>query len=96
MSAATEFERWRTRSSPESDWGLAWFISNELCKRFYASHGIAPWVINHDGLGYYGISLNQRRCKASPKQVEPYGRLTIGGNVEKWVTAPRAIMGWRQ
>ena len=86
MSAATEFDRWRFQKNPKSDWGLSWFISNELCKRFYASHGIVPWVISHEGLGYYGITLNQLPCKSAPKKSEPYGRLKMCGDVENWVT----------
>jgi hypothetical protein len=73
---------WRRRY--RTGWGLAWYIASELCERFYSSHGIVPLVIAREGLGYYGIGLRQRACRAQGK-VE-LGRLTMSGNVENWET----------
>lgn len=41
-------------------------------------------MIAHEGLGYYGIGLRQRGCRAqSDVQL---GRLTMSGDVENWIT----------
>lgn len=86
MNAFSLFEHWRLVKSPDRSWGLDWFLANEICKRFYASHGIVPWVIDHEGLGYYGIMLNQLQCKVSEKSCRPFGRVTMAGDVENWRT----------
>jgi len=84
MSATLLFNHWRQIKNPNKSWGLAWFLANEFCKRYYSSHGIAPWVIDHGGLGYYGITLNNVTCSKNNIKHEPYGRMTIGGDVENW------------
>jgi hypothetical protein len=66
--------------------GLAWWLAAELCERFHASHGIVPHVIEHEGLGYYGIQLDLAACPVNPTESEPLGRLTAGGDVENWRT----------
>lgn len=84
MSVTEEFERWRKRKGPEDSWGLAWFLASQLCQRFYASHGIVPYVIVRSGLGYYGIALQRLPCKVSSEERSSIGRLTMGGNAEDW------------
>ena len=79
------FEAWRLITNPKNSRGLAWFLANEFCKRFYASHGIIPYIIAHGGLGYYGIQLQSVSCAVNTRIVK-YGRMTIGGNVENWRT----------
>lgn len=86
MELSSRFERWRELKSPKQSWGLAWHLAAEICKRFYGSHGLVPWVIAHDGLGYYGIEINQVRCPVNPDGPDSLGRLTIGGDVENWRT----------
>jgi hypothetical protein len=84
VTAAEEFSSWRVRNAEVNGWGLAWFLANEFCRRFYSSHGIRPTVINHDGLGYYGIGLEPVACKPNGGSVKTLGRLTISGDVENW------------
>jgi len=86
MNAASLFEHWRAIKDPKQSWGLAWFLASEFCRRFYASHGLVPWVITHEGLGYYGITINQLPCKVNGQSEEAVGRFTIGGDVENWRT----------
>ena len=86
MATDTVFEQWRTNLRESNEFGLAWFLANEFCKRFYRSHGIVPHVINHEGLGYYGLQLTELACEARPRAGEPLGRLTMYGNVENWLT----------
>ena len=86
MATETIFEQWRSNPSEGNEFGLAWFLANEFCKRFYRSHGIVPHVINREGLGYYGIQLAELACEARPRAGEPLGRLTMCGNVENWLT----------
>ena len=87
MDIQQVFEYWRAFQL--NDRGLTWFLANEFCKRYYASHGIAPYVIDHEGLGYYGIVLARVRCPINAGlQAElpggEYGRMTMAGNVENW------------
>jgi hypothetical protein len=84
LNATSLFEHWRHVKGPNQSWGLAWFLANEFCQRFYSSHGIAPHVIEHEGLGYYGIELNQIGCKIGRANEKALGRLTMGGDVENW------------
>ncbi len=86
MNTASLFEHWRTVKRPEQSWGLAWFLASEFCRRFYASHGLVPWVLTHEGLGYYGITINQLPCSVNPSSDEALGRFTMGGDVENWRT----------
>lgn len=86
MSTETIFEQWRLNPREGNEFGLAWFLANEFCKRFYRSHGIVPHVINREGLGYYGIQFTELACEARPRAGEPLGRLTMYGNVENWLT----------
>lgn len=86
MDITQLFEHWRRIKSPERSWGLAWFLSFEFCRRFYSSHGLVPWVIDHEGLGYYGITINQLPCPANKNSNEILGRFTIDGDVENWRT----------
>ena len=87
MSIVDAFKRWRADHTAGQSWGLAWFLANEICQRFYASHGIVPWVISHEGLGYYGIGLHELSCRVHGNQSynqSALGRLTMAGNVENW------------
>ena len=84
MSASELFSYWRSIKRPKQSWGLAWFLANEFCRRYYVSHGIVPWVIEHEGLGYYGIQLDHVRCKMNKNYNGPYGRMSMGGDVENW------------
>ena len=67
MSIDTVFESWR--QNKEGDWGLAWFLAYQFCQRYYVSHDIVPNVIDHDGLGYYGIRLDPLPCKVNGSEV---------------------------
>lgn len=84
MDAPSLFEHWRHIKNPQHSWWLAWFLSNAICKRFYSSHGIVPWVIDHEGLGYYGITINHLPCPIHSKKPEVIGRFTCNGNAENW------------
>lgn len=75
------FAQWR-RDGAEG-WGLAWYLATQFCRRFYASHGIVPTVIAHDGLGYYGIKLSTLPCGFHASS-EDLGRLTMEGDIEDW------------
>ena len=79
MSLLTEYNRNRP------GWGLAWYLAAELAQRFYISHSIAPTTIFHDGLGFYGIALDQLPCRQQRERLR-LGRLTIHGDVENWST----------
>lgn len=88
-SLSHAFEKWRLNNSPKRSNGLAWFLANEICKRFYSSHGIVPWVICREELGYYGIGLHKLPCRVhgmDSRYPEAFGRLTAMGNVENWRT----------
>jgi hypothetical protein len=67
-------------------WGLAWCLAAEFCERFYASHGIVPHVIYHEGLGYYGIALETVPCAVHGHERQRLGRFTAMGDVENWLT----------
>lgn len=84
MNVHSLFEQWRENQA--TNWGLAWYLSNECCKRFYGSHGIAPRVLDHEGLGYYGIMLERVPCSVNGPEQERLGRFTIAGDVENWRT----------
>lgn len=84
MNLTARFECWRINKGPRNSWGLSWFLASEICKRFYASHGIVPWVVAHEGLGYYGITINQLPCAVNLHITEPFGRFTMFGDVENW------------
>jgi hypothetical protein len=86
MSAVSQFDQWRNSKRANQSWGLAWALANEFCRRFYASHGIVPWVIEHEGLGYYGIQLDMLPCAVNGNNQEALGRLTQSGNAENWRT----------
>lgn len=86
MHVSYLFESWRKVKSPRKSWGLAWYLAYEFCNRFYASHGIAPHVIQKEGLGYYGIQLNHVHCSVNGVVNESLGRMTIAGDVENWCT----------
>ena len=83
MSVSELFSHWRKIKHPKQSWGLAWFLAYEFCKRYYSSHGIAPFINEHEGLGYYGILIESIPCKIN-NTVKTYGRLTASGNVENW------------
>lgn len=65
-------------------WGLAWYLATAIGERFYCSHGIAPSVLVHEGLGHYGMGIGY--CGCLVKKQESLGRFTMGGNVENWRT----------
>jgi hypothetical protein len=79
---ADTYNYWRRRYS--NGWGLAWYLAAEFSERFYSSHGIRAEVIEHEGLGYYGIALHQLSCRVihEPKTLV---RFTAEGNVENWM-----------
>ncbi len=83
-SLEAEFAGWLADRPDCDGWGLAWYLAAELCSRFYVSHGLMPEVIEHEGLGYYGIALVELPC-AGRKRRE-LGRMTMSGNVENWTT----------
>ncbi|MGE0859542.1 MAG: hypothetical protein AB7P42_10580, partial [Gammaproteobacteria bacterium] len=85
MAADLLFEQWRKRAKNASRWELAWYLALAFCRRFYSSHGIAPWVIEREGLGYYGIQLQELACSRRSRP-QALGRLTAQGNVENWRT----------
>ena len=80
---AQNYQYWWRRY--KHGWGLAWYLAAEINDRFYSSHGIRPEVIEHEGLGYYGIALQQLSCRVAQER-KMIGRLTGAGNVENWVT----------
>jgi hypothetical protein len=41
-------------------------------------------VIDHEGLGYYGIGLDHTRCAVHRNEFESLGRVTAAGDVELW------------
>jgi hypothetical protein len=84
MELTERFECWREIKGPQKSWGLSWFIAAEFCKRFYSSHGLVPWVIDHEGLGYYGIEVSYVRCSVHSKEMQSLGRFTMSGDVENW------------
>lgn len=86
MGATELFCHWRMIRNPGQSWGLAWFLAYEFCRRYYSSHGIVPHVIDHEGLGYYGIRLDLVQCSRHPSTETAIGRMTIGGDVENWRT----------
>ncbi len=81
MNLLAEYNTRRNRH--RTGWGLAWYLAAELAQRFHASHGIALTTIFHEGLGYYGIALDQLPCRQRRKR-KWIGRLTAQGNVENW------------
>jgi hypothetical protein len=85
-SIEDHFVKWRKNNNPINNWGLTWFLANEFAKRFYSSHGIAPQVTSHEGLGYYGITFDPVHCMVNRECTETLGRLTMFGNVENWQT----------
>lgn len=88
VNVSSLFEDWRVAGRHHNEWGLAWFLAFQFCRRFYASHGIVPHVIAHEGLGYYGIRLDHVACKVNQAEatLSALGRLTMAGNVENWRT----------
>ena len=86
MELSSRFEGWRELKGPQDSWGLAWFLAAETCRRFYSSHGIVPWVIDHDGMGYYGIEVSRVRCGVNAGPPQTLGRFTMRGNVENWLS----------
>jgi hypothetical protein len=71
-------------SRKPSGWGLAWYLASEICDRFYCSHGIGAAVIIRDGLGYYGLAIEQAECRMAKQQ--KLGRFSMSGDVENWRT----------
>lgn len=84
MGVYQVFSHWREIKRPGRSWGLAWFLANEFCIRYYSSHGIVPLVVVREGLGYYGIELNSVECRINDSRQVSYGRMTMGGDVENW------------
>ena len=50
------------RAHHRGGWGLAWYLAAAIGERFYCSHGIAPSVLVHEGLGYYGMGIGYCGC----------------------------------
>lgn len=89
MTPVQLLEARRAAGKPIPVWALSWVLAHEVGKRFYASHGIVPWLITHSGLGYYGITLNALPCpvhggEADPIGAHALGRFTMTGDVENW------------
>jgi len=84
MDLASRFKCWRALKGPGNSRGLAWFLAAEFARRFYASHGLVPWVIAREGVGYYGIEINHVRCAVHAGSAKPLGRFTMCGDVENW------------
>jgi hypothetical protein len=80
---ALTYKYWQRRY--KQGWGLAWYLAAEINDRFYPSHAIRPEVIAHEGLGYYGIAIEQAAC-CVVNEAGTLGRFTAVGNVENWVT----------
>jgi len=85
-SVLTAYDTWRSHHKEGLGWGLALYLANEICQRFYSSHGIVPHVIEHEGRGYYGIQLDRVSCQVNGENNPTIGRLTAAGNVENWIT----------
>jgi hypothetical protein len=81
MNVSDVFEAWRLKHGSNPNWGLAWFLANEVCQRYYSSHRIVPHVIEKEGLGYYGLQFDPFNGYG-----ESIGRMTAHGNVENWRT----------
>ena len=86
MDTLSVFESWRKAGKHRNEEGLAWFLALQFCNRYYASHGIVPYVIIKEGLGYYGIQLDYFQCKVNGISQKTIGRMTMAGNVENWTT----------
>ena len=86
MDPVTLYQARRPRTRPANNWNLAWILACEIARRFYASHGVVPHVIDHEGSGYYGIRLDLAPCHVHGLHTEPLGRVTAHGNVENWRT----------
>ena len=84
MNLSQLFDSWRQVTKANNNWGLTWFLAYQFCRRYYASHGIVPHVIDHEGLGYYGIRLDQVSCGVHGEGEVHLGRMTMFGNVENW------------
>jgi len=95
MEVYQVFEAWRHVRKAKNTRGLAWFMANEFCRRFYASHGIVPTVIDKEGLGYYGIRLDHVQCSINGGKTETLGRLTMAGDVENWLRGEPGDHGLR-
>ena len=86
-SLEEHFENWRRKNNPINNWGLAWYLANEFAKRFYKSHGISPHVCVHEGLGYYGITLDPIDCVINRECTRStIGRITAHGCIECWAS----------
>jgi hypothetical protein len=92
MNIEQLFKNWQKCQIEKPFWGLTWFLASQICKRFYASHGIVPWVINKEGMGYYGILFSELPCSVN-KHPRQLGRLTMAGNTENWLSVGSEIQG---
>ncbi|MCB9482058.1 MAG: hypothetical protein H6680_09605 [Desulfobacteraceae bacterium] len=88
------FNEWKLKNDTKNSWGLTWFLANEFCKRFYSSHGIAPYVICREGLGYYGIMFSRVLCSVNKGKERNIGRLSMGGNIENWESSTPGSHGF--
>lgn len=86
MTAQSVFNDYRMKYPNADSWALAWYLANEFCRRFYASHGIVPHVIDHEGLGFYGIQIDYLSCPVNGVLQPSLGRITAMGDVENWCT----------
>lgn len=78
------FRAWLADNPDCNGWGLAWYFAAEFVERFHTSHGYRVDVIEHEGLGYYGLAVVGPGCLgAAPAWV---GRFTMHGDVENWET----------
>ncbi len=80
------FAGWRAVDRVGNSYGLAWYLAYEFCKRYYSSHGIVPYVIHHESLGYYGIRFDEVKCRLRDTASDGLGRITMCGDVENWRT----------
>jgi hypothetical protein len=82
MDFGQAFLRWR--SIYESGWGQAWWLAAEIDERYGDELGLTIYPIIHEGLGFYGIKIDQIDSTDGSQTV---GRLSIGGDVENWMRA---------
>lgn len=88
MNLDEAFLEWQREN--KQGWGLAWYLAAEICRRFYASHGIVPHVNEHEGLGYYGILLDYVPCRVNGER-PTLGRFSAEGDAEPWEIDPNSV-----
>ena len=80
MIARDLFTAWQRRYGDDG-WGQSWWLAHELLERWGIEGCIECCPIIHDGLGFYGILIQQKNQR---DEVSSLGRFTICGDVENW------------